>query len=108
MPLSAATLARRYTVPTQGQFFGVDLRLDIAADGSLCLLDAAPSETCRISGRVWVSDSANGFVDFELSDRLTQANPPFRGRGWLQREAGVERLVLVGDNGSTGFGLIGR
>lgn len=108
MPLSAATLARRYTVPTQGQFVGFDLRLDITADGDLCLLDSAPAETCRISGRVWVSDSANGFVDFELGDRLTPASPPFRGRGWLQREAGVERLVLVGDNGSTGFGLIGR
>lgn len=108
MPLSAATLARQYTVATRGQFVNFDLRLDIAADGELCLQDTPPAQTCRISGRVWISDSANGFVDFELSDRLTPANPPFRGRGWLQQEGGVERLVLVGDNGSTGFGLIGR
>lgn len=109
-PLSASVLAGTWPVPMRGQFLNAAGELEIGADGTACLrvgiieLEAS----CRLEGRLQAVAANPAFVEFELSDRQFPAQPAFRGRGWLQRGEGIDRLVLVGDNGPIGFGLIGR
>ncbi|SDD12834.1 hypothetical protein [Aquimonas voraii] len=109
-PLTTGLLAGRWPVPMRGQFFDTVGELDIGGEGELCLrvglfeLEAG----CRLQGRLRVASANPGFVEFELEDLEFPAQAAYRGRGWVQREGGLQRLVLVGDNGATGFGLIGR
>lgn len=109
-PLSTGLLAGRWPVPMRGQFFDTAGELEIGTEGELCLrvglleLEA----DCRLQGRLRVVPANPGFVEFELQDREFPAQAAYRGRGWVQREGGVRRLVLVGDNGPTGFGLVGH
>jgi hypothetical protein len=63
---------------------------------------------CRLVGRLQSVATNPAFVEFELEDRDFPTQSAYRGRGWLQGDAGTQRLVLVGDNGPTGFGLVGR
>ena len=109
-PLSGERLAGRWPVPMRGQVFDSAGELEIGAAGDVCLrvgfleLEAG----CRMQGRLQVVAANPGFVEFELQDREFPAQAAYRGRGWVQRGDGVERLILVGYNGPTGFGLIGR
>ena len=63
---------------------------------------------CDFSGRLELGDGALGIVDFELVDHTRRHLLPNRGRGWVAQTAAGRELVLVGDNGSTGLGLIAR
>lgn len=106
VPLSASTLAGEWTVRLRAQFFVLDFALSIAADGSACLTLAGPG--CDFSGHLETGDGALGIVDFELVDTTRPHLLPYRGRGWLADTASGRELVLVGDNGSIGLGLIAR
>lgn len=109
-PLSANTLAGTWPVPMRGQFLDTPGELEVGADGSVCLRVALIEleASCRLEGHLQAVAANPAFIEFELSDRQFPAQPAFRGRGWLQRGEGIDRLVLVGDNGPIGFGLIGR
>jgi hypothetical protein len=110
VPLTDDALAGRWTVPMRGQFFDTVGELQISADGELCLrvgvVELEPG--CRLVGRLQSVATNPAFVEFELEDRDFPTQSAYRGRGWLQGDAGTQRLVLVGDNGPTGFGLVGR
>lgn len=109
-PLSGELLAGRWPVPMRGQFFDSAGELEIGTEGDLCLrvglFELEPG--CRMQGSLRVVAANPGFVEFELQDREFPTQATYRGRAWVQRGDGVERLVLVGDNGPTGFSLIGR
>ncbi len=109
-PLAPTVLAGRWQVPMRGQFLEAVGELEISTDGALCLRVglATIEPECRLQGRLQPVAANPAFIEFELSDRQFAAQPAFRGRGWVQRGDSVERLVLVGDNGPIGFGLIGR
>jgi hypothetical protein len=91
-------------VVTRTQFFNLPVGLRIGADGSLCY---DLGSDCRYRGTVSLHAGSAGFFEFSLSD-TTRSDMPFVGRGWLQGEGDSLRIVLVGDNGPTGFGLVGR
>lgn len=105
-PLTASALSGDWIVRLRAQFFALDYALTIDADGHACLTLAGPG--CDFSGRLEVGDGAIGLVDFELVDHTRPHLLPYRGRGWLADTASGRELVLVGDNGSVGLGLIAR
>ena len=62
-----------------------------------------------LSGRLTTSEGDIGLLDFELRHVDHPTRAPYRGRGWLVEFAdGARELMLVGDDGRTAFGLIGR
>lgn len=105
-PLTLPALAGNWDVRLRAQFFALEFPLSIAADGSACLSFSGTG--CDFSGRLEVGDGAIGLVDFELVDHTRPHLLPYRGRGWLADTASGRELVLVGDNGSVGLGLIAR
>lgn len=103
-PLTLASLAQNWRVVTRTQFFNLPVGLRIGADGSLCF---DLGSDCRYRGTVSLHTGSAGFFEFSLSD-TTRSDMPFVGRGWLQGEGDSLHIVLVGDNGPTGFGLVGH
>ncbi len=103
-PLTLASLAQNWLVVTRTQFFNLPVGLRIGADGSLCF---DLGSDCRYRGTVSLRTGSAGFFEFSLSD-TTRSDLPFVGRGWLQGEGDSLRIVLVGDNGPTGIGLVGH
>jgi hypothetical protein len=106
LPVRTSDLAGMWTVRLQSQFFALDYSLTVGADGRVCL--ALGEIPCAFSGRVETPDAVLGIVDFELVDTTRPHLLPYRGRGWLADTASGRELVLVGDNGSIGLGLIAR
>ncbi|MGQ0799332.1 MAG: hypothetical protein ACT4NL_04355 [Pseudomarimonas sp.] len=111
-PLSVQRLARSRTLLLNAQLFGPNsVRVTLTADGSVCVTnDMTPTSACRFQGRYWLTDAEAGFFDFELRERETRVAPEiaYRGRGWLQVDGQGEALIMVGDDGHTGLGLIAR
>lgn len=109
-PLSPQAIEGRWNVHMTGQFIDHFAELVATADGSVCLrfVPGIVNEPCRLAGQATSLPGSEHFIAFELKDSAYPAQPPFTGRAWVQRGDGIERLVLVGDNGPTGFGLVGR
>lgn len=112
-PLRVERLARSYAATLRGQFFELPASIAFESDGSLCLRrypEGQPTDPCRLVGRYWLADAEQGFLDFELTDVDTVISPKvaYRGRGWLQSDGQGDALIMVGDDGYTGFGLIAR
>jgi hypothetical protein len=95
-----------------GQFAVTAATLSFDSDARLCLryLVGPDQDTCVLQGRYWLSDSEGGFFDFELrrTDGDGASALPFRGKGWLQNDSDGDAIVLVGNNGYVGLGLIAR
>lgn len=106
LPLDMAALAGEWTLNLRSQFFTLDYPLVVAADGGLCLALLEPG--CVFSGRLELTDGAQGIIDFELVDTTRRHVLPYRGRGWLADTPTGRELVLVGDNGSNGLAVIAR
>lgn len=109
-PLSTANLVGRWPVPMRGQFVDAVGELDVGEEGALCLRVGLVilEPECRMTGTLRLASGNSAFVEFELDDQEFPALPTYSGRGWLQIAPDGQRLVLVGDNGPIGFGLIGR
>ncbi len=108
--LSPARVAGLWSLRLRNQFFDADGAIEVAADGSVCIRYAPnePAAGCRFVGEITPVAGSAGFLRFELRSTGSASIPAFSGRGWLQSAEGEELLLLVGDNGATGFGLIGR
>jgi len=109
-PVSVPQLVGEYTVPLRTQFFEVNASLSIDGTGGLCLRLPEPveiSDSCGFTGIVSTPDGADGVIDFQIRDMRVDNGSQYRGRGWLAEVDGVTELVLVGDDGAHGFGLIG-
>jgi hypothetical protein len=111
-PLSLAQIARSYEVRLAWQFGAYSVPMVVNADGTICLTKQSDSSTsqvsCALSGRLWLSEPQAGFFDFELADAERPAADPYRGRGWMEAREDGNRLVLVGENGANGLGVVGR
>ncbi len=110
-PLSSDRLVGRYDIRFDGQFFDSQGAIEFAADGSLCITVALQDpDACSLRGRYWSNDTEAGWFDFELRhvDGGRAPDVAYRGRGWLQGDVDGEALLMVGDDGHTGFGLIAR
>lgn len=109
LPLSTERVAGLWSLRLRNQFFDADGTIEVAADGSVCIRYSPnePAAGCRFVGDVRPVAGSTAFVQFELRS-TSSTTPAFSGRGWLQGAEGEELLLLVGDNGATGFGLIGR
>lgn len=109
-PLTTANLVGRWPVPMRGQFVDAVGELDVGEGGALCLrVGLVVLDTdCRMTGTLRPASGNSAFVEFELKDQEFPALSTYSGRGWLQTAPDGQRLVLVGDNGPIGFGLIGR
>jgi len=113
-PITLAALAGEYRFLLTDQFGQRQAVLRVHADGSACInLDELgtwqqPPTGCHFSGRLRVPEGEAGLIDFELSADGNPELAPYRGRGWLAEVDGSRELVLVGDNGVGGFGLVGR
>jgi hypothetical protein len=111
-PVQLDDLSGRYTVLLRSQFFDQPVGLEIDQAGVVCISlvgsGTSPVPPCAIRGQVSLVDGATGFVDFELASALTPLEPPYRGRGWIEQGSGGRVLVLIGDNGVRGLGLVAR
>lgn len=108
LPLDMATLAGEWTLSLRSQFFTLDYPLLVAADGSLHMTLAEGELGIAFSGRLELTDGAQGIIDFELVDTTRRHVLPYRGRGWLADTPTGRELVLIGDNGSNGLAVIAR
>lgn len=109
-PLAMAQLSRRFTQLLSAQFVA-DSRafVDIDEGGNVCVrIEQLTGPPCHLDGRVWISDAETGFLDFELVEHRFAGTPAYRGRGWLHQTESGTRLILVGQNGSAGLGIIAR
>jgi len=113
-PITLDALAGDYRFEVTDQFFRRQSVIRVAADGSVCINLAEqaplpqPPTGCHFSGRLSVPEGNIGLIDFELRADANPELAPYRGRGWLAEVNGTRELVLVGDNGVGGFGLVGR
>lgn len=109
-PVSTQRVGGAWEVRMGGQIIDHHARLELTAEGSVCLrfLGGAEPGPCRLTGDLVPLAESNHFLGFELRDSEHPSQAPFTGRAWVQRGDGIERLILVGDNGPTGFGLVGR
>ena len=111
-PLTSERLEGVYSLKLDGQLAATHAEIEIGADAGLCLryLIVALQDTCELAGRYWLVDGEEGFLDFELFGVKNgrAEGLAYRGRGWLQADADGEAIVLVGDDGYSGLGLIAR
>lgn len=104
-PLTMGALVGEWKVQGRRQFFGELVPLRIEPDGRVCYDLLAP---CRFSGSVSVDQAQSGFFDFQITDTASPTSASFSGRGWIQGGGASRRLVFVGDDGQSAFGLIAR
>ncbi len=114
-PVALAQIAGDYRIIFINQFaFQGTGQISVGADGNLCIKARFLVEGCEFVGTLSTSDGHLGVIDFEVRTVVDEALiadpgvPIYRGRGWLSQIAGAPVLTLVGDNGNTGFGLIGH
>jgi hypothetical protein len=105
-PVSLTELSGTHRIDYFNQFFERRGEMTVSEGGALCLkLD---SSDCEHIGTLSTPEGALGVIDFEMRSVVDPNLATYRGRGWLARANGERVLVLTGDNGSIGFGLIGR
>ncbi len=112
VPLDLPAVAGAYEVGLRWQFGELRVPMQVEADGSVCVdlrqgIGEA-TQPCGLRGRIWAADAQGGFIDFELAADNEPHSAPYRGRGWMERRAEGDRLLLVGDNGARGIGLVAR
>lgn len=108
-PLSLADLEGTRTLRLRTQFFEVASTLTVEANGDVCVdrwLGSQPETLpCGYRGRLVPDPTDPGFLDMEL---ITSDGMVFRGRGWLEDTPSGRRLVLIGDNGQHGMGIVAK
>lgn len=105
---SLADLAGSYRFQSYEQFFQPEVTVEVAADGSVCLVDLVDESRCDISGQISLSAEGEAGAFFEVT-LFPTARPdrPAIGRGW--RIGGDEpALVLVTARDDQGLGLVLR
>lgn len=92
---------RKFAASAEGQFFPTPLLIRLLDDGGICI-DLGTFE-CYFAGTVGEFDAGMTMFEFELTDpRLP--NAPYRGKGWVREN--TRQLILVGESGSRGLGLV--
>ncbi len=109
-PVSLSQLAGAYTITLRDQFFERNASLEVGTDGHACIdLNGHDLiDTCELRGVLSTSEGEAGLIDFEFRDTRNAALAPYRGRGFLVEVGKDEELILIGSNGSIGFGVFAR
>ena len=96
------TLAgREFAASTRAQFVSLPLLVRFLEDGAICI--DLVEQVCQYAGTVGEFDAGMAMFEFELTDpRLP--NEPYRGKGWVRED--TRQLILVGESGSRGLGLV--
>ena len=104
--LTTASLAGSYRFVVT-RFVHELLRVDISADGEVCMRPDTGPGACFIAGTVSVPADGGGFFDFSIYP-VGSEGAAYNGRGWLEVDgaSGERVLVMAGGNATTALGIV--